>query len=107
MPEVALSAKGVRSDPVSRMDRRRREQFILIHQLQPGESIISCPEVQSGFQQIAIKLAACCNLVNSPPYETGRPIPPGQPPVVFCRRCLPPLAVRVECLRVLQTADAV
>src|SRR2546426_7972450 len=106
MPEVALSAQGVRSDPVSGR-ARRREKFILIPQLQPGESIISFPEVQSGFQQIAIKIAACCNLVNSPPYETGRPIPPGQPPVVFCRRCLPPLAVRVECLRVLQTADAV
>jgi hypothetical protein len=46
MPEVALSAQGVRSDAISRMDGRRREQFILIHQLQPGESIISFPEVR-------------------------------------------------------------
>ncbi len=55
--------------------RLLRKQFVLVHQLQPCEGIVSLQKVHSGFQQIAVQCRVRRDLLNAPPHQRRRPLP--------------------------------
>ena len=64
---------------------RLRKEFILIDQLQPRERIVSPPEVQRRFQQVAVQIRVDREFVHASPYEASSPSCP-QP----AAGCIPP-----------------
>src|ERR1700734_1803555 len=74
--QIACPSESVAADAVSRMHRRTGKQFVLIHQFQPRERIIAPPEIQRGFQQIAVQIGSWTDLMHPAPDQRIRPIAP-------------------------------
>src|SRR5580765_6635314 len=84
-----------------------RKQFVLIHQFEPGEGVISRLEIDGRLQQVAVEIAAFELFVFPPPDRESRPRPVIKRSYVFDRSRLSFLAARFERLGMLQAAIAV
>src|SRR5437899_3071321 len=71
---VALGAEGVCADAISDRQGRCRKQFVFIHQLQPGEGVISFEKIQRGFEQVTVEISAGGNLVHTSPDQRRSPV---------------------------------
>ena len=86
LDQVPHAAKRVRPDPVGRMHRRLRKQFVLVDQFQPRERIVSLAKIQRRFQQIAVQIRIGRDFVHASPEQRRRPV--ARPPAAGC---IPPM----------------
>ena len=54
--EIPNAPKGVRPAPVGGVTRCLRKEFVFVDQFQARENVVSLPEIQSRFQQIAVQV---------------------------------------------------
>src|SRR5712672_4380841 len=71
--EIPRSAYGVGTNAKVGMGRIVREQFVFVHEFEPGKRIIAGFEVQGRLQQIAVQIAVFKLFVLPAPDRGGGP----------------------------------
>jgi hypothetical protein len=67
--QIPHRAECVRSNPICGMNRRFREKLVFVDQFEPRKTIISAPEIDSRFHEIAVQICSRLFFVFAPPHH--------------------------------------